>query len=272
MDDAVLVEAIPESGNSIRCLQVSASLACDHFRVFGDPSSGDPPLLASRKVSSWHSRLEVLGWDLDTVRMTMSITPAKLARTRDLLRQWPASRSHAPEWEVRLLIGKLLHLCEVVRLGNFFVRRMLIQLGLPPSQQWQNKWQSKLAASRGAHASAGGQGHLWLGPEFHADVEFWRLIIAWGMASPARTLGAPLYSFCPQPPSYTLWSDASGDALGRYCLVSGLWWRLDLDADVRARLRSLNKYRDDLSINLLALLGMVIPAWFFIVQGESRPT
>ena len=90
MDDAALVEAIPESGSSSRCLQESTSLANDHFRLFGERSPGDPPLLASRKVSCWDSRLEVLGWDLDTVRMTTSIPPAQLARTRDLLRQWPA--------------------------------------------------------------------------------------------------------------------------------------------------------------------------------------
>ena len=170
------------------------------------------------------------------------------------------------------MIGKLLHLCEVVRPGKCFVGRMLNQLGLPPYQRWQDKCQSKLAASRGARASAGGRGRIWLGPEFHADVEFWRLIVTWGMRSSAGTLEATLYSLYPQRPSHTLWSGASGDALGRYCLESGLWWRLDLDANVRARLRSCNKHQDDLSINLLELLGMVITAWVFVVQARSRPT
>ena len=55
---------------------------------------------------------------------------------------------------------------------------------------------------------------LWLGPEFHADVEFWPLTVAWGMWSSVGTLEAPLYSLYPQRPSYTLWSDPSGDALG----------------------------------------------------------
>ena len=68
------------------------------------------------------------------------------------------------------MIGKLLHLCEVVRPGKCFVGRMLNQLGLPPYQRWQDKCQSKLAASRGARASAGGRGRISLGPEFHADV------------------------------------------------------------------------------------------------------
>ena len=127
---------------------------------------------------------------------------------RDLLRQWSASRSHAPEAEVRLLIGKLLYLCKVVRPGFFVVDRMLNQLGLPPSQRWQDKCQSKLAASRGARVSADGRGCIWLGPEFHADVEFWRLIVAWGMRSSAGTPEAPFYGLYLQHPSYTLWSDA----------------------------------------------------------------
>ena len=97
---------------------------------------------------------------------------------------------------------------------------------------------------------------LWLGPEFHADVEFWPLTVAWGMWSSVGTLEAPLYSLYPQRPSYTLWSDASGDALRGYCLESGLWWRLDLDANVRAHWRSCKKHRDNLFINLLELLGL----------------
>ena len=125
--------------------------------------------------------------------MTISIPPAKLARTRDL-RQWPDSRSHVPEAEARSLIGKLLHPCEDVRPGKSFVGRMLNQLGLPPFQQRQDKWQSNLAASRGAWASAGGRGRIRFGPEFHADVEFWRFIVAWGIRSSAGTLEAPLYS------------------------------------------------------------------------------
>ena len=188
MDDAVLAEAIPESSSSSRCVQESASLASDHFRLFGERSSGDPPLLASQKVSCWDPPLEVLGWDLDTVCMTISVPPAQLARTCDLLSQRPAPRSDAPEAEVRSLIETPLHLCEVVRPGKFFVGSVLNQLGLPSSQRWQDKCQSKLAASWGARASAYGRGRIWLGTEFHADVELRRLIVAWGMRSSTGTL------------------------------------------------------------------------------------
>ena len=130
-----------ESSSNSRCLQASASLASDHFRLFGERSPGDPPLLASRKVFVLGFAIGSLGMGSGHCLHDHIGSPAKLARTHDLLRQWPASRSHAPETEVRSLIGKLLHLCEVVRPGKFFVGRMLNQLGLPPSQRWQDMWQ-----------------------------------------------------------------------------------------------------------------------------------
>jgi len=34
-------------------------------------------------------------------------------------------------------VGKLLHLCEVVRPGVFFLRRILIYLGVPPIVSWK---------------------------------------------------------------------------------------------------------------------------------------
>ena len=117
MDDAVLIEAITKSGSSSRCLQASAGLASDHFRLCGELSPGQPRLLASRTVS--------LGFAIGSLDVgsghcshTISVPPATLARTRNLPRQQPASRNHARE--VRSLTGMLLHICEVVRPGKFF--------------------------------------------------------------------------------------------------------------------------------------------------------
>lgn len=51
--------------------------------------------------------------------------------------------------------------------------------------------------------------------EFPADdVEAWRLMLEGTLDSPAGTLHAPLYRFCRQLHRRTLWSDASGDAMG----------------------------------------------------------
>ena len=91
-------------------------------------SSRDPTLLAPHKISLWDTRLWVLGWDIDTVAMTTSVPLEKLERLRDTLHEWSPDRVVASEEELRSLIGRLLHLCEVVRPGKYFVRRMLNQV------------------------------------------------------------------------------------------------------------------------------------------------
>ena len=94
--------------------------------------SRDPTLLAPHKISLWDTRLCVLGWDIDTVAMTFSVPLEKLERLRDTLNEWSPDRVVASEEELRSLIGQLLHLCKVVRPGEYFVRRRLNQVGLPP--------------------------------------------------------------------------------------------------------------------------------------------
>lgn len=110
VDDGILVE-VQHFANRGRCLTASASLASDHFHLFGERHAGDPPLLSSSKVSSWNTRLTVLGWDIDTIAMTISLPEEKLTQLHDLLAAWPAGRRFAVESELRTLIGKLLHVC-----------------------------------------------------------------------------------------------------------------------------------------------------------------
>ena len=59
--------------------------------------------------------------------------------------------------------------------------------------------------------------------------------------------------------------------MGGFCLETGAWWRYDFDPEVRARFRVRKvRHRDELSINLLELLGMMITAWAFLKAG-NRP-
>ena len=55
--------------------------------------------------------MEMLGWTIDTVSMTISVTQEKVATLRALLAEWPTDRRVATVKEVRSLLGKLLHLC-----------------------------------------------------------------------------------------------------------------------------------------------------------------
>ena len=115
-----------------------------------------------------------------------------------------------------------------------------------------------------------------MGPEFHADASFWRLLVDGELGSPAGRLSAPLYRSSLQPPTFDLWSDASGDGMGGFVLGlepgSGVWWRFEFDDDVRARLHATVRHWNDLSINVLELLGMVLTAWIFVTQSDARPS
>ena len=46
-----------------RCKRASESCASDHFRLLGERGPNDPPLLSPHKLSSWATKLVVLGWE-----------------------------------------------------------------------------------------------------------------------------------------------------------------------------------------------------------------
>ena len=212
VDDGILVE-VQWWSDGRRCRRASASLASNHFRLFGKRSPRDPSLLSSRKISSWDTVLCVLGWDIDAVAMTISVPVAKLKRLRDILSEWPSDREVASEDKLRSLIGWLLHLCEVLWPGKYFARRMLNHLGLLPVRAWS----AEFHASRTHTASSS---RVRLGPEFHTDVSFWCLLVAGELGCPAGCFSAPLYRSYMQSAGVTLWSDASGDSMGEFVFVT----------------------------------------------------
>ena len=60
VDDALLVEM----ENTPRCLQASQSFASDSFRLFGTRNHGESSLFAAEKITSWDTRMDMLGWSL----------------------------------------------------------------------------------------------------------------------------------------------------------------------------------------------------------------
>ena len=80
----------------------------------------------------------------------------------------------------------------------------------------------------------------------------------------------PLLFFL-QPPSRIPISDASGNGKRGFCLESGWWWRIDFTEDIRTRLHKRVCSRDDLSMNVFELLGMVVTAWALTVHAGARP-
>lgn len=82
----------------------------------------------------------MLGSDADTDGVTISVPLAKLKRLRNTVSNWPSDRELASKKELCCFTGPLLYLCELVRVGKYFVRRMLNKIGLCPVSAWGAKF------------------------------------------------------------------------------------------------------------------------------------
>ena len=208
VDDALFVE-LESFLKGRRCLRATRSFASDTFRLFGCRNTGEPPLFAREKTTSWDTSMDMLGWTIDTISMMISVTQEKVAQLRALVAEWPTDLRVSTVKEVRSLLGKLLHLCEVVRPGKFFVRRILNQLGLALL---------KAEEGLGNGVNVGGKhrrGCARLSREFHDDLAFWKIVVEMATGPNGTTrLEAPLFCCFSQPPSRILISDASGDGMG----------------------------------------------------------
>ena len=101
----------------------------------------------------------MLGWTIDTVAMVISLTSAKLLELSPLLEAWPPTRTVASEYELRSLMGKLLHVSEVVRPGKLFDQRIINHMGMSPVLPWDERfgvcvWARGAVSCAPAYASA----------------------------------------------------------------------------------------------------------------------
>lgn len=167
VDDAVLLESqCSLAGN--RCVRASQSMTFDHGLLLDERQASDPALLAPETVSTWHTRLEVLLWGLDTVAMTIYLPQGHFGQHHELLAGWPRNGRSAPISELHPLVGGLLHVCEVVRPGTCVVRRMLKQLRMLPVQAWHDR----VRGPGGGDRLSSSRSHVRLGGEFHDEVRF----------------------------------------------------------------------------------------------------
>ena len=84
----------------------------------------------------------------------------------------------------------------------------------------------------------------------------------------------PMYHLLERPAQRTLFSDAS-KTVGGFCLETGVYSRYDLTAQEQSRLCGSKKSVrgvDDLCINVLELLGMVVPAFVLVSSCADRPS
>ena len=79
--------------------------------------------LVIEKVEGPATSLEFLGITLDTTRMEARLPDEKLARIKEMVRDWMDKRK-ATKRQILSLVGLLQHAAKVVRPGRIFVRRM----------------------------------------------------------------------------------------------------------------------------------------------------
>ena len=65
------------------------SFVLDHFRMLGPRSPRDPPLWEAHTILGSSTRLKVLGWVLDTNKLTISLPSRKSSKPRHVFTGWP---------------------------------------------------------------------------------------------------------------------------------------------------------------------------------------
>ena len=91
----------------------------------GGRCEGGKPLLSHKKVTGWATQQEMLGYDSETERMAIAMPARKVDEVRARVAEWPPGRETATVNEFLVLAGKMHHACFVIRLGRYFVRRLL---------------------------------------------------------------------------------------------------------------------------------------------------
>ena len=121
MDDEVPVE-VQWAAEGGRCLALSQALVPNDHQATGERAVGEEPLLSHKKVTDRAPPQKVLGFDLGTEIMTISLPDRKINELREMLEEWPEEKNKATVREVLVLAGKLHHVAYMVRPGRYFRR------------------------------------------------------------------------------------------------------------------------------------------------------
>ena len=118
VDDGILVEVrFFQHGGRLQLAM--KSLASDCFRLFGPRGPRDPSLLEAHNIVGGKTRLEVLGWILDTDKLTIFLPPRKSSELRQVLVDWPHFRHSVTCKQIAELTNFLLHASVAVHPGKF---------------------------------------------------------------------------------------------------------------------------------------------------------
>lgn len=168
--------------------------------------------IAGDKTEGPCTLLTFLGIELDTVKMTASLSPAKLAELQTLLRVW-GQKTTASVNELQSLAGVLNWACSVVRPGRAFLRRIIDHI--------------KALCKEQAAAGRGRQGHKNIRAVIPESV---RMDIQWWQRFAPEFNGTSLLyeQHWTESPKLELYTDACQTGFGavwKHRYISGQWSR-----------------------------------------------
>ena len=205
VDDCILVE-LQWWPDGRRCQRVVQSLASNHFRLLGEGGVYDLPLISDLQITNWDTRLEVLGWIIDTETLTMTLPPHERGKLFERLAAWSASRASVSAKQVSKLVGFLMHISFAIRPGLFFVQRMLASVGMLPIT----------AGADFAGRTANPGPRVVLGSKVHRDLDFGVSSLLRGSTRGGGCLPDPIYHLLERPARCALFSDAFKTAIGAF--------------------------------------------------------
>lgn len=82
VDDLVMVMI---AWSNAVLLDATKHAASEHMRLLGVPQTGLPCVVPKKKMTDWDSKLEVLGWMVDTDNMVITMSAIKLKKLNELL-------------------------------------------------------------------------------------------------------------------------------------------------------------------------------------------
>lgn len=91
--------------------------------------------LAEHKCHPLSTAMEWLGYQVDTVTMTVTIPPQKMKEVLQECQAW-LNRNHATKKMIQQIAGKLMFLCNCVHQGRKFIVRILAPLRDMKDRQW----------------------------------------------------------------------------------------------------------------------------------------
>jgi hypothetical protein len=172
----------------------------------------------------------LLGWELDTRRLTVKLTQEKYDTWTKQIRDILASNGKTTKKVLESLIGRLNHAATIVPTARHFLSRL---------------YRANSCASKYLP--------IHLNTNAINDLELWLNILTTARSG----ISMNLLTF--RPPNTIYWSDACEYGLGGYSSHGLAWrWKIPLDLQQRAH------------INLLEFLAETICIWIDILKGQTK--